>query len=174
MKKLPLILSIVFSIALISCNKQDDKTVTPSANNPSTPTPINLWTWTGTPPFSVKVAGVDFQPDLSTIDVIELQGYINIYCYNATGDEAVTITILNSVEEGREYLMPSPCNVSFTAYDLSSGAPKAVYSASTGRYKITKITATEVEGYYFADLYVTQGSGSGTKKLTEGYFKVNR
>ena len=178
MKKLSLLLTLLLAISFTSCDKQEEPQMNRSINDPNATggsgnngggNNQTTWNWSGTAPFSVKVDGVDFAVDVNSVTVTEALGLINITLSDATGDISVGLSIPSSVEDGKEYPMPSPCNITYTDY-----ANSLQLIAKSGAVKIISITATEVEGLFQSDLYDAVGGTSQTKKLTEGYFKVTR
>lgn len=175
MQKLILLAALLFAISFTACNKEPiDKSASinvpnPTNGNTNNPNQGSSWNWTGTEPFSVKIDGVDFNTDASSVSVLEAAGYINIVVRNVAGDIDLGLSILENSEINKEYTMPSPCNISYT-----NQTDNITMMAKSGTVKILNITATEVEGMFELELYDQVGGTPATKQMTEGYFKVAR
>lgn len=166
MKKLSFMLLCagLFASVFSSCEKTSEpgpeKKTEPNNNTPS-------WNWTGKAPFSAKLNGKAFEP-ADSVEVVEAIGYINIMVFNKDSTYSFGLSIPADAKSGNEYNMPSPANVSYTSQQEGKQ-----YMAAPGKYKITSISATQIEGYFYADLKAMQ-TNDPTIALTEGYFKVNR
>lgn len=174
MQKLILLAALLFAISFTACNKEPiDKSASinvpnPTNGNTNNPNQGSSWNWTGTEPFSVKIDGVDFNTDASSVSVQEVGWSIDIAVSNVAGDIDLELTILENSEINKEYTMPSPCNISYTNH-----TDNIIMMARYGVVKILNITATEIEGKFEIELF-GQAGGAHQKLMTEGYFKVAR
>lgn len=157
-------------LAFASCKKDSTNTTTTPNNNTNnnTNTGSNDWNWTGTKPFSAKTDGASFDTDTSSIFYVESFGYINIAIKDKAG-VGYGVSIPTSATAGQEFTVPSPANLSYTDQDKG-----IQLSGKTGKYKIISITSTVIEGKFYVDMYDPTGATQTTKKVTEGYFYINR
>lgn len=168
MKKLSFILLCagLLTSTFSSCEKTSDPNPE-KKTEPGTNTNTPSWNWTGKAPFSAKLNGKPFEP-ADSVEIVEAIGYINIMVFDKDSTYSFGLSIPADAKAGSEYNMPSPANVSYTSQQEAKQ-----YMAAPGKYKITSISATQIEGYFYADLKAMQ-TNDPTIVLTEGYFKVNR
>lgn len=173
MKKLISLCTLSTVFILAACNKSDNANPSnnnSNNNNTNTSTDFN---WSGTPPLSVKVDGVDFVPDLTdtaNVQVFDFAGYTNLMVTDKN-NVTIAVSVQSNATANTEYTMPSPDNISYT-----HDTPDTTYvlQAKTGKYKIITNNATTLEGLFTATLYDPTNTIKDTKTLTNGYFKITK
>lgn len=170
--------ALLVVLAFMSCNKSSDD-ATPSNNNGNNNTPINnnpkpqqnVWSWSGTPPFSAKIDGKNFQLDTTSTSVYsEAFGYINLN-FNDVGKYNIGLSFQTNVQVDSEYSIPSPANISYTYDHIDSGWQLGGFE---GKYKILTMTKDSIEGKFYGKVKDYTNRTNQMKSVTEGYFKVER